>query len=83
MKINTRQAYGLAAVLAIIAAILQLTTREWFRAGTGVVLALTMVLAATGFPERSETNKRVYYVVLGFLIVLLSIQIITRLRGSA
>jgi len=82
MKINTHQAYGLAAVLAIVAAILQLTAREWFRAGTGVVLAVTMVLAATGFPERSATNKRLYYALLIVLIALLSFQIVTRLMSG-
>lgn len=82
MKINTRQAYGLAAVLAIIAAILQITSGEWFRAGTGVVLAATMVLAAMGFPERSATNKRLYYGLLIVLIALLSFQIVTRLTSG-
>ncbi len=83
MKITTHQAYGLAAVLAIVAAILQLTNREWFRAATGVVVATMLVLAATGFPERSPTNKRIYYGVLGIAIVLLSIQIIASLTGRA
>lgn len=81
MNIKTRQVYGLAAVLATTAAILQITAGEWFRAGTGVVLAAAMVLAAMGFPERSETNKRLYYALLTVLIVLLSVQIITRLRA--
>jgi hypothetical protein len=78
-KLTTHQVYGIAAVLATVAAILQLLDRDWFRGAVGVVLAATMTLAATGFPERSPTNKRLYYGLLGVLIVLLSAQIIARL----
>ena len=83
MKITTHQAYGLAAVLAIVASILQLTARQWFRGATGFVVATMLVLAATGFPEKSESNKRIYHGVLGIVIVLLSIQIILSLTGNA
>jgi len=83
MKITTHQAYGLAAVLAVVASILQLTAREWFRGVTGLIMATMLVLAATGFPEKSESNKRIYYGVLGIAIVLLSIQIIMSLTGRA
>jgi hypothetical protein len=78
-KLTAHQAYGIAAVLATVAAILQLVDRDWFRGAVGLVLAATMTLASMGFPERSATNKRLYYGLLGGLIVLLSIQIIGRL----
>lgn len=70
--------YALAAVLAAIAAVLQLLERDWFRAATGLALAATMGVAATGFPERSPANKRLYYVLLGIVSVLLIIQISQR-----
>jgi hypothetical protein len=75
-KLTSRQAYGLAAVLATIAAVLQLADRDWFRGAVGLVLAVTMTAAATGFPERSATNRLLYYGLLGVLIVLLSIQLV-------
>jgi hypothetical protein len=78
-KLTAHQAYGIAAVLATVAAILQLADRDWFNGGIGIVLAVTMAVAATGFPERSLANKRLYYGLLGVLIVLLSIQIVVRL----
>jgi hypothetical protein len=78
-KLTAHQAYGIAAVLATVAAVLQLLDRDWFRGAVGLVLAATMTLAATGFPERSAVNKRLYYGLLGVLIVVLSIQIINRL----
>jgi hypothetical protein len=78
-KLTTHQAYGIAAVLATVAAILQLADRDWFDGAVGLVLASTMTLAATGFPERSGVNKRLYYGVLGVLIVLLSIKILVHL----
>ena len=53
MTINKHQLYGLAAVLAAVAAILQLMEREWFRGATSAILAAAMALAATGFPEKS------------------------------
>ena len=70
--------YPLAAVFATIAAVLQLLDRDWFRAATGFALAATMGVAATGFPERSPANKRLYYVLLGIVSVLLIIQISQR-----
>jgi hypothetical protein len=72
---KTRRLYALAAVLAAVAASLQLAERDWFRAVTGFMFAGIMTLAATGYPERSETNRRVYFGLLGIVIVLLIIQI--------
>lgn len=81
MKVGPRQLYGVAAGLAIVSAILQLTAREWFRGATGVIIAVTLVLAATGFPERSVANRRVYFALLGVIMALLIIQIYSRLSG--
>lgn len=78
-KLTTHQVYGIAAVLAAVATILQLLDRDWFHGAIGVVLVVTMTLAAMGFPERSPLNKRLYNGLLGVVIVLLSIQIIVRL----
>jgi len=80
MTINKSQLYGLAAVLAAVAAVLQLLDRDWFRAASGAALALAMVLAATGFPEKSVANKRIYYAILGVVIVSMSVRIFARLR---
>ena len=80
MKATPRQLYGVAAVLAIVSAILQLTAREWFRGATGVLIAATLTLAATGFPERSPTNRRLYFVLLGAIIIMLIVQIYVGLR---
>lgn len=79
-KLSAHQAYGIAAVLATVAAVLQLLDRDWFHGAIGLFLAGVMTLAATGFPERSATNKRVYNVLIGVVIVILIIQIIVRLR---
>ena len=70
--------YALAAVLAAIAAVLQLAGRDWFRGATGIAIAATMAVAATGFPERSAANKRVYYLMLGIVSVLLIVQLSRR-----
>jgi hypothetical protein len=76
---KTRRLYALAAVLAAGAASLQLAERDWFRAVTGFTIAATMVLAATGYPERSEANRRVYFGLLGIVVVMLIVQISRRL----
>ena len=78
-KLTTHQAYGIAAVLAAAATVLQLLDRDWADAAIGLVLVAYMTLAATGFPERSPLNKRLYNGLLGVVIVLLAIQIIRRL----
>lgn len=80
MTINRNQLYGIAAVLAAVAAILQLIEREWFRGATSAILAAAMALAATGFPEKSVANRRIYYAMLGAVIVAMSIRIFSRLR---
>jgi len=78
-KVTTHQVYGIAAVLAAVATILQLLDRDWVDAAIGVVLVAYMTLAATGFPERSPLNKRLFNGLLGVVIVVLIIQIIVRL----
>lgn len=80
MTANKHQLYAVAAVLAAIAAILQLLEREWFRGATGAFLAATLALAATGFPEKSVANRRIYYGMLGVVIVVMSVRILARLR---
>jgi hypothetical protein len=71
--------YALAAVLAGIASVLQLIERDWFRGITGLLITATMAVAATGFPDRSAGNRRIYFVMLGVVVVLLIIQIARRL----
>lgn len=80
MTINKHQLYGVAAVLAAIAAILQLIEREWFRGATSAILAGAMALAATGFPEKSVANRRIYYAMLGAVIVVMGVRIFSGLR---
>ena len=79
MTVNKNQLYAVAAVLVAVATILQLIDRDWFRAASGAFLAATMALAAMGFPEKSVANKRIYYGMLGVVIVVMSIRIISSL----
>lgn len=75
---KARGLYALAAVLAAVAASLTLAGGDWFRAVTGFSLAATMAVAATGYPERSEKNRFVYFGMLGVVSVLLIVQIARR-----
>jgi len=78
MATNKNQLYYVAAVLAGIAAILQFIDRDWFRGATAAALAGAMILAATGFPEKSATNRRIYFVILAVVIGSMLIRIFTR-----
>lgn len=80
MTINKNQLYAVAGVLAAVSAILQFLERDWFRGATGAFLAATMALAATGFPEKSVANRRIYYGMLGVVIVVMSVRILARFR---
>ncbi len=82
-KLTTHQAYGLAAILAGIASVLQLLDRDWFQGTTGLVLTAMLTLAAVGFPERSALNKRIYYMLLGVVIVLLVIRLFIHFNSAA
>ena len=82
MRSNPRQLYWIAAALAALSAILQLTAREWFRGVTGIVIAFAMSLAALGFPERSETNRRLYFALLGLMSAMLIAQIYMRMSRT-
>lgn len=68
MAMQKNQLYYVAAVLAGLAAILQFIDGKWFRGGTSAALAGAMVLAATGFPEKSPTHRRIYFAVLVVVI---------------
>lgn len=68
MAMEKNQLYYVAAVLAALAAILQFIDAQWFRGGTSAALAGAMVLAATGFPEKSPTHRRIYFSILAVVI---------------
>lgn len=76
MKRDPRQLYGVVAVLALIVSILNFLDRDWLRGASGLFLAGTMAIAATGFPERSVRNKRIYYGLLAAVIVLMIFRIV-------
>ncbi len=78
MAMNKNQLYYVAAVLAGIAAILQFIDGDWFRGGTAAALAGAMVLAATGFPEKSPTNRRIYFVILAVVIGVMFLRLFLR-----
>jgi hypothetical protein len=80
MATNKNQLYYVAAVLAGLAAILQFIDRDWFRGATAAALAGAMVLAATGFPEKSATNRRIYFVILAVVIGAMFIRLFARYR---
>lgn len=80
MAVKNNQLYYVAAVLAGIAAILQFIDRDWFRGGTAAALAGAMVLAATGFPEKSAANRRIYFVILAVVIGAMLIRLFLRYR---
>lgn len=78
MTTNSRRLYGLAATLAAIGAILQFIDGDWFRGATSALLSVAMALAATGFPEKSTTNMRIYYAFLAVAIAGLALRLFTR-----
>lgn len=78
MAMNRNQLYYVAAVLAAAAAILAFVDGDWFRGGTSAALAGAMVLAATGFPEKSATNRRIYFLILAVVIGSMFIRIFGR-----
>jgi hypothetical protein len=80
MAINKTHLYYVAAGLAGAAAILQFINGDPFRGATAAALAGVMILAATGFPEKSATNKRIYLVILGVVIGLMFVRLFTGYR---
>lgn len=80
MTINARRMYAVAAVLAAVAAVLQIIDRDWFRVAISGVLAAAMALAASGFPEKSAANMRIYYAMLGVVAVMLGVRIFLRFQ---
>jgi len=80
MAMNKNHLYYVAAVLAAIAAILQFIDGDWVRGGTAAALAGAMVLAATGFPQRSATNRRIYLLILAVVIGSMFVRVFTGYR---
>ena len=80
MAMNRNQLYYVAAVLAAIAAVLQFIDGDWVRGATAAALAGAMVLAGTGFPEKSATNRRIYFLILAVVIGTMFIRVFTRYR---
>jgi hypothetical protein len=78
MAMNKNQIYYVAAVLAALASILAFIDGDWFRGGTSAALAGAMVLAATGFPEKSATNRRIYFLILAVVIGTMFIRLFAR-----
>lgn len=78
MTSHSRALCGLASVAATIAGALQLAERDWLRGATGLAVAATLALIATGLPERSVAGKWLSYALLGVAFSLLGI----RLLGS-
>ena len=80
MAMNKNHLYYLASVLAAVAGILQFIEGDWVRGATAAALAGAMLLAASGFPERSATNRRIYLLILAVVIGSMFFRLFTRYR---
>jgi hypothetical protein len=75
LTVNHRELFALAAAAALITAMLELLDRDWLRGVTGLGVAATLGLLATGLPERSATAKYVTYLCLAVVFVLLGVRL--------
>lgn len=70
-----RALLGLAAAAALIAGMLELVERDWLRGVTGLAVAATLGMLATGLPERSVGAKWLTYGLLAVVFILLGLRL--------
>jgi hypothetical protein len=78
MNSNSRALAGVAALAVGISSVLQLWERDWLRGSTGLAIAATLCVIATGLPDRSRVGKWLAYGLLVVAFVLLGIRLFGR-----
>jgi hypothetical protein len=76
---DSRRLGIVVAVVAAISAVLQLAERDWLRGATGLTVAATFAIIATGSAERSTAGKWLTYALIVAIFILLGIRLVAAL----
>ena len=76
MTSDSRRLAFLPAAAAAMSAVLQLAERDWLRGATGLTVATTFAMIATGLPDRSTAGKWLTYALIAAMFILIGIRLI-------